>query len=85
MSIAIPILQQLTGINVIMFYAPVLFSTLGFGANASLWSALIVGIVNLVSTFVSIATVDRVGRRTLFLEGGIQMIICQVCPFNAII
>ncbi|KAF7827572.1 zinc finger protein VAR3, chloroplastic [Senna tora] len=39
----IPFFQQLTGINVIMFYAPVLFNTLGFGDDASLMSAVITG------------------------------------------
>nr|GMC64148.1 sugar transport protein 12-like [Ipomoea batatas] len=41
MSILIPSFQQLTGINVIMFYAPVLFKTIGFGSNASLISSVI--------------------------------------------
>lgn len=74
----IPFFQQLTGINVIMFYAPVLFLTLGFGDEASLMSAVITGIVNVIATVVSIVTVDKFGRRILFLEGGIQMIICQI-------
>ncbi len=76
--ILIPFFQQLTGINVIMFYAPVLFKTLGFGDNASLMSAVITGVVNVLATLVSIFTVDKFGRRILFLEGGIQMIVCQV-------
>ncbi|KAF2546269.1 hypothetical protein F2Q70_00022065 [Brassica cretica] len=75
---AIPFFQQFTGINVIMFYAPVLFKTLGFADDASLISAVITGVVNVVSTLVSIYAVDRYGRRILFLEGGIQMIICQI-------
>lgn len=62
-----------------MFYAPVLFSTLGFGDDASLYSAVIVGVVNIAATVVSIVCVDRFGRRILFIEGGIQMIVCQVC------
>lgn len=74
----IPLFQQFTGINVIMFYAPVLFMTLGFGDEASLMSAVITGVVNVVATVVSIATVDKFGRRILFLEGGVQMIICQI-------
>ncbi|XP_054790420.1 sugar transport protein 10-like [Prosopis cineraria] len=74
----IPFFQQLTGINVIMFYAPVLFKTLGFGAEASLMSAVITGLVNVVATLVSIFTVDKFGRRILFLEGGIQMLVCQI-------
>ncbi|ERN03515.1 hypothetical protein AMTR_s00003p00270510 [Amborella trichopoda] len=78
MALAIPFFQQLTGINVIMFYAPVLFKTIGFGSNASLMSAVITGVVNVIATFVSIFTVDTYGRRILFLEGGIQMFISQV-------
>ncbi|KAG5614007.1 hypothetical protein H5410_013831 [Solanum commersonii] len=78
MAIAIPFFQQLTGINVIMFYAPVLFKTIGFGGDASLMSAVITGIVNVGATIVSIYYVDKLGRRFLFLEGGIQMLICQI-------
>ncbi|XP_074558397.1 sugar transport protein MST3-like isoform X1 [Curcuma longa] len=78
MAILIPFFQQLTGINVIMFYAPVLFKTIGFGGEASLASAVITGLVNVFATFVSIATVDKLGRRVLFLQGGAQMFISQV-------
>ena len=74
----IPFFQQLTGINVIMFYAPVLFKTIGFGNDASLMSAVITGTVNMLATLVSIFSVDKLGRRILFLEGGVQMFICQV-------
>ncbi|XP_061357221.1 sugar transport protein 10-like [Gastrolobium bilobum] len=74
----IPFFQQLTGINVIMFYAPVLFKTLGFGNDASLMSAVITGGVNVVATFVSIFSVDKAGRRILFLQGGTQMFVCQI-------
>ncbi|XP_042486542.1 sugar transport protein 10-like [Macadamia integrifolia] len=78
LTILIPFFQQFTGINVIMFYAPVLFKTLGFGDNASLMSAVITGLVNVFATLVSIFTVDKYGRRFLFLEGGVQMIVCQI-------
>eukprot|EP01018_Ginkgo_biloba_P011667 Gb_10872 [translate_table: standard] len=78
MALAIPFFQQLTGINVIMFYAPVLFKTIGFGSNASLLSAVITGLVNVFATLVSIFTVDKYGRRVLFLEGGVQMFVTQV-------
>ncbi|KAL7218823.1 hypothetical protein ACSBR2_011987 [Camellia fascicularis] len=43
LAILIPMFQQLTGINVVMFYAPVLFKTIGFQSNASLASAIITG------------------------------------------
>ncbi|KAH7569789.1 hypothetical protein ACOSP7_017617 [Xanthoceras sorbifolium] len=77
-TLLIPFFQQLTGINVIMFYAPVLFKTLGFGDDASLMSAVITGLVNVLATLVSVFCVDKFGRRILFIEGGIQMFICQI-------
>ncbi|CAN1854442.1 Sugar transport protein 12 [Linum perenne] len=43
MSLLIPSLQQLTGINVVMFYAPVLFQSIGIGSHASLLSAVVTG------------------------------------------
>ncbi|KAJ8617970.1 hypothetical protein MRB53_014156 [Persea americana] len=78
MAILIPFFQQFTGINVIMFYAPVLFKTVGFGNNAALASAVITGGVNSLATLVSIFSVDKFGRRLLFLEGGAQMLLCQI-------
>ncbi|KAA0056939.1 sugar carrier protein C-like [Cucumis melo var. makuwa] len=84
MAILIPFFQQLTGINVIMFYAPVLFNTIGFGNDAALMSAVITGVVNVASTVVSIYGVDKWGRRFLFLEGGVQMLICQAVVAAAI-
>ena len=77
-AVFIPLFQQLTGMNVIVFYAPVLFKTIGFGANAALMSAMITGGCNAITTLVSILTVDKFGRRTPFLEGGAQMFICQI-------
>lgn len=61
-----------------MFYAPVLFDTVGFGSDAALYSAVITGAVNVVSTVVSIYSVDKVGRRKLLLEAGVQMFLSQV-------
>lgn len=72
------VFQQFTGINVIMFYAPVLFQTMGFGGSASLLSAVVTGLVNVISTLVAIFTVDRFGRRALLLESVVQMLIAQV-------
>ena len=76
-AIMMQIFQQLTGINAIMFYAPVLFNTLGFGNDASLYSSVITGAVNVLSTLVSIYSVDKVGRRMLLLEAGFQMLVSQ--------
>ncbi|XP_047327029.1 sugar transport protein 7 [Impatiens glandulifera] len=78
MAILMPTFQILTGINSILFYAPVLFQSMGFGGKASLYSSALTGAVLASSTLVSIATVDKWGRRKLLICGGIQMIICQV-------
>lgn len=78
MAICMPAFQILTGINSVLFYAPVLFQSMGFGRNASLYSSVVTGAVLALSTLVSIATVDRLGRRVLLIAGGIQMIVCQV-------
>lgn len=77
-SIALMIFQQFTGINAIMFYAPVLFNTLGFKNDAALYSAVITGAINVVSTIVSIYSVDKLGRRKLLLEAGVQMFLSQM-------
>lgn len=78
MAIFMPTFQILTGINSILFYAPVLFQSMGFGGDASLYSSAVTGAVLASSTLLSIATVDRLGRRALLISGGIQMIVCQV-------
>lgn len=78
MAIFMPTFQILTGINSILFYAPVLFQSIGFGGNASLYSSALTGAVLASSTFISIATVDKWGRRVLLISGGIQMVVCQV-------
>lgn len=77
-AVALQIFQQFTGINAIMFYAPVLFDTVGFGSDAALYSAVITGAVNVVSTIVSIYSVDKAGRRLLLLEAGVQMFLSQL-------
>ncbi|TVU40140.1 hypothetical protein EJB05_13590 [Eragrostis curvula] len=76
-AIAMQVFQQFTGINAIMFYAPVLFQTMGFESDASLLSAVVTGGVNVLATGVSIALVDRVGRRKLLLEACAQMLVAQ--------
>ena len=77
MAICMPMFQILTGINSILFYAPVIFGSLGFGANTSLYSSVLTGVVLVLSTLVSIATVDRWGHKPFLLGGGIHMIVWQ--------
>lgn len=73
-----PLFQQFTGINAIIFYAPQLFSSLGSGQDSALLSTIIIGAVNVVSTLVAVFLVDRVGRKPLLIEAGIQMFCAEV-------
>jgi MFS family permease len=77
-ALGIPAFQQLTGNNSILFYAPVIFQSLGFGANASLFSSFITNGALLVATVISMFLVDKFGRRKFFLEAGFEMICCMV-------
>jgi len=61
--------SQFSGINAIMYYSTKIFATAGVGARDSFMSSVIVGLVNLVFTFVAIALVDKAGRRALLLVG----------------
>ncbi|KAI3831292.1 hypothetical protein MKX03_034078 [Papaver bracteatum] len=78
MAIAIPFFQQVTGINVIGLYAPLIFRTIGLGESASLLSAVLTSLFSIGSTFMSIFIVDKVGRRFLFMVGGIIMFVSQL-------
>ena len=70
-GLAIAVLQQLTGINVVMYYGSVLWQAAGFSEGDSLLVNVISGCVNVGFTFVAIALVDRIGRRPLLLVGAL--------------
>ncbi len=63
------VLQQITGVNAIYFYATLIFEQSGIGANASFAQAVWVGVINVVFTVVAMLLIDRVGRRPLMLAG----------------
>ncbi len=70
LGVMLQIVQQLTGINVVMYYAPRIFGLAGYsGHQAQLWGTVIVGAVNVLATFVAILLVDRWGRRPILLMG----------------
>uniref|UniRef100_A0A5B7ASG0 Putative sugar transport protein 14-like n=1 Tax=Davidia involucrata TaxID=16924 RepID=A0A5B7ASG0_DAVIN len=77
-ALGIPAFQQLTGMNSILFYAPVIFQSLGFGSGAALYSSTITSGALVLATFISMGFVDKFGRRAFFLEAGTEMILCLV-------
>ena len=68
--------SQITGINAIIYYAPEIFKSVGFGTDSALLQTVIIGLTNTVFTFVAIRFIDRAGRRKLLLWGVSGMIIC---------
>ncbi len=76
------IFNQFTGSNDLSFYAPVLFSTLGFKSDGALYSAVILAGTTILATLFGLFLVDRLGRRTLLMLGNLQMFISLVSTFN---
>lgn len=72
-GVVLAILQQVTGINVFMYYAPEIFKQLGSGTNAALLQTIIIGAVNLTFTIVALKTIDRLGRKPLMIIGSTGM------------
>ncbi len=70
-GVLLAIFSQVQGINAIMYYAPVIFEELGTGK--AYMQTVIIGVINLLFTFVAIRLVDRSGRRNLLLAGGAGM------------
>ncbi len=72
-GIGLAILQQVTGINVIIYYAPEIFKSLGATSNVALLQTVVVGAFNLGFTVVAMTYVDKVGRKPLMLIGATGM------------
>jgi MFS transporter, SP family, xylose:H+ symportor len=77
-GIILAVLQQITGINVFLYYAPEIFKHFGTGIDTALLETVAVGAVNLLFTLVAMGTVDRIGRRLLLIFGSLGMGLCLV-------
>ena len=70
--------QQFVGINVVLYYAPEIFKTMGAATDAALLQQIVVGAVNLSFTVLAILTVDRFGRRPLMIVGALVMAVSML-------
>lgn len=68
-GVTLAVLQQITGINAVFFYAPIIFEQSGIGTDASFMQAIFVGLINLVFTILAILLIDKLGRRPLLIFG----------------
>lgn len=76
-GIVVAILQQITGINSVFFYAPMIFEQSGIGTDASFVQAILVGLVNLVFTVLAILFIDKLGRKPLLTFGVAGIAFCM--------
>jgi SP family arabinose:H+ symporter-like MFS transporter len=77
---------QFSGNNTIMDYAPVVLSGAGWNIGAALFSTFVIGLVNFAFTLVSIGTIDKIGRKILYLVGsaGMTIIMALIAVFSAL-
>ncbi|MCY0386674.1 sugar porter family MFS transporter [Robbsia sp. Bb-Pol-6] len=69
-GVGLAIFQQVTGINTVIYFAPMIFQAAGLSsASAAILATAGIGVVNVLMTVVAIRLVDRVGRRVLLLWG----------------
>ncbi|THD09251.1 sugar porter family MFS transporter [Metallibacterium scheffleri] len=73
LGILLQVVQQLTGINVVMYYAPRIFADMGYATSASMWFTAVVGLTNVLATFIAIGFVDRIGRKPILYAGFVVM------------
>jgi len=76
-GLTVAVLQQITGINSVFFYAPLIFEQSGIGTDASYMQAVLVGLTNLVFTLLAIALIDKIGRKTLLIIGVQGIAVCM--------
>jgi len=73
-AFSIAFFQMASGINVVLFYAPKIFELAGFKANDTFLQSNIIGITMVLMTFVSMALIDRLGRKPLLAVGSAIMV-----------
>ena len=82
-GITIAIVQQATGINAILFYAPTIFEQLGVGTDAAFMQAIWIGLTSVVFTVLSLLLIDRIGRRPMIIWGLVWIVLSlALCSYG---
>ena len=79
-GLIVGVLQQITGINAVYFYATSIFKQTGIGTDAAFSSGVLLSTISVIFTFVAIYLIDRMGRRPLLLIGtagiAVSLLVC---------
>jgi sugar porter (SP) family MFS transporter len=68
-GVGVPVINQLCGVNAVIYYTPTILKQSGFGSSAAILGSVGVGVVNVLLTALAFVLIDKVGRRPLVLTG----------------
>lgn len=77
-GILLSVFQQAVGINVVLYYAPRIFESMGASGDAAMVQTVVMGVINIIFTAVAIFTVDRWGRKPLLIVGSLGMMVGMI-------
>jgi SP family galactose:H+ symporter-like MFS transporter len=69
LGVLLQAMQQFTGMNVVMYYAPRIFKEMGYDTHAQMWFTAAVGLTNVLATLIAFGLVDRLGRKPILFTG----------------
>ncbi|MFF2925451.1 sugar porter family MFS transporter [Streptomyces celluloflavus] len=68
-GIGLAIVQQITGVNAVIYFAPKILAATGLGTNTAITATIAVGAVSVIATAIGMSLIDRVGRRPMLISG----------------
>ena len=75
-GVVLALFSQITGINAIIYFAPEIFKSIGFGVQSAFFQTILIGVINTLFTFLALWLIDKSGRKKLLLWGVSGMILC---------
>lgn len=72
-GVGLAIFQQVMGCNTVLYYAPTIFTDIGFGVSAALLAHIGIGIFNVIVTAIAVVIMDKVNRKTMLIVGALGM------------
>ncbi|MBP2033708.1 sugar porter (SP) family MFS transporter [Clostridium algifaecis] len=72
-AIGLAVFQQVMGCNTVLYYAPTIFTDVGFGVQAALLAHIGIGIFNVIVTAIAVSIMDKIDRKKMLIYGGLGM------------
>lgn len=84
-AVAVGVIQQITGVNAVVYFAPTMMNSVGIAVESSVHTSLVIGVVSVISCYIGLRIVDRVGRKrllTLGLLGNIGSLVALAVAYS---